>query len=372
MDLIVFFGYFSIVHLLLFIIVLIVIEQFKLVNVSVSLILVTILNQVWLNLMVYEKCIQSYPFFFYINSFLIFICPFLFLNIIKSLTGFVLFQFKKMDLLYLIPFVFLFSAYQWLLIKPVMFQQDSFGNMGKSKPSLQILILSLLWIWQMMLYVIFLSKQISMDKTLNPKGKISNAVKKRIIILIVLFLLISIPPISYPIDPSSTLVYIFVNILLLQFFLISWSNKCFINNYPPSQDSKELKSQPTSLSSTSAELLVKKFMSLSEKLMEQDKIYTNSNITVEKFARLCNTPKYLVTQLINQCYGSTFREYINKYRVSEAIRLMRIPEYRKYNIEVIAQMSGFNSRSAFYSVFKQQTGITPVQYVKALDEDKCQ
>lgn len=61
-----------------------------------------------------------------------------------------------------------------------------------------------------------------------------------------------------------------------------------------------------------------------------------------------------------------FYNFINRYRIQEAIKLMNSESSGKFSIEGIARQSGFNSRSSFYTAFKTETGLTPSSFLKDL------
>ena len=48
--------------------------------------------------------------------------------------------------------------------------------------------------------------------------------------------------------------------------------------------------------------------------------------------------------------------------VEEAKRLLRAPSEARSSIEAIAKLSGFRSRSSFYTAFQAQVGMTPKLY----------
>ena len=68
--------------------------------------------------------------------------------------------------------------------------------------------------------------------------------------------------------------------------------------------------------------------------------------------------------LFNQNSIDSFSVYLNKLRVSKAKKLLLSEDYEGYTIIVVVLESGFNSKSAFYRVFKEHTGITPLEYRK--------
>jgi AraC-like DNA-binding protein len=60
--------------------------------------------------------------------------------------------------------------------------------------------------------------------------------------------------------------------------------------------------------------------------------------------------------------NSSFTNLKNEARVNEAIKY--IESEKKYKLDYIAAVSGFNTRSNFYKIFKNVTGCTPSQYEK--------
>jgi AraC-like DNA-binding protein len=57
-----------------------------------------------------------------------------------------------------------------------------------------------------------------------------------------------------------------------------------------------------------------------------------------------------------------FSDFINYYRVEEAKKLLQDPRGAQKKIIVLAFDVGFNTKVAFYNVFKKFTGMTPAQY----------
>jgi len=104
--------------------------------------------------------------------------------------------------------------------------------------------------------------------------------------------------------------------------------------------------------------------------IHKDKIYKDKFLTVNEFAIHCNLPQYIISQFLTNYYSKTFNEFINDFRVEEAIRILNSTEKLKYSIEIVGQICGFNSRSAFYNAFKRCTGYTPRQFlVEKLQKD---
>jgi AraC-like DNA-binding protein len=72
-----------------------------------------------------------------------------------------------------------------------------------------------------------------------------------------------------------------------------------------------------------------------------------------------------VSRLINQYAKKNFNQFVNSFRVDEAKKHLNNSEMNHLNLTGIAEKVGFNSRSAFFSAFKQQEGITPNEFKKS-------
>jgi AraC-like DNA-binding protein len=96
--------------------------------------------------------------------------------------------------------------------------------------------------------------------------------------------------------------------------------------------------------------------------MEQKKLYNDTLLSLSKVAKHIGEPAYMVSQVINEKIGFTFYDWIAKYRVEEAQRLLSDPKTAAYTIEQIAEEVGYNSKSAFNKAFKKFSGKTPSEF----------
>ena len=95
-------------------------------------------------------------------------------------------------------------------------------------------------------------------------------------------------------------------------------------------------------------------------LMEQEKVYKDNLISLEKLSKLLNTNKHALSQVINENTHQTFFELISHYRIREATQILSASENSK--VSDVAFDVGYNSLSAFNAAFKKYTGLTPKQY----------
>jgi AraC-like DNA-binding protein len=98
------------------------------------------------------------------------------------------------------------------------------------------------------------------------------------------------------------------------------------------------------------------------KLMEEDKIYLDPELSLSKMAKLSKIPSRQLSQFIQLVFYKNYKEYINGYRTRYAQQLLTQQNASRYTMQAIAFDSGFNSESSFYKTFKQQTNLTPKQY----------
>ena len=101
-------------------------------------------------------------------------------------------------------------------------------------------------------------------------------------------------------------------------------------------------------------------------LMEDKKVYLDPDMSLQKLSSLTSTNETYLSNTVNDCFGCNFRTLLNKYRI----------EYAKFQIsnegglvKDIYKNCGFVSRSAFYRSFKQETGLSPLQFLKQIISD---
>lgn len=99
-----------------------------------------------------------------------------------------------------------------------------------------------------------------------------------------------------------------------------------------------------------------------EKAINEDKLFLESNINLERFAEQIGLKPRDISAILKMHYQSNFFEFINRYRVEEAKRLLVLPELKDETILEIIYKSGFNSPSAFHRFFKRMVGVTPTEY----------
>jgi YesN/AraC family two-component response regulator len=97
-------------------------------------------------------------------------------------------------------------------------------------------------------------------------------------------------------------------------------------------------------------------------LMEQEKLYQETELTLQQLATKLRLPTYQVSQIINEGLKKNFYDLVNGYRVEEAKRLLQDPKNENYTILSVGFEAGFNSKTTFNTVFKKFTGMSPTEF----------
>lgn len=95
---------------------------------------------------------------------------------------------------------------------------------------------------------------------------------------------------------------------------------------------------------------------------ENEKIYRSRDLRITSISEELKTNRTYISRLINDEFGMNFNEFVNKYRVGEAKRLLLGEESTTYTMEYISEEAGFGSVASFTRVFKEMEGLTPGQF----------
>lgn len=100
------------------------------------------------------------------------------------------------------------------------------------------------------------------------------------------------------------------------------------------------------------------------RLMEEEKIYRQEDLSLHSLAERLSLPPHQLSQLLNENLERSFSDYINSYRIEDAKEILLSPDSAEKKIIVIAFDVGFNTKVAFYNAFKKFTGMTPSEFKK--------
>ena len=99
------------------------------------------------------------------------------------------------------------------------------------------------------------------------------------------------------------------------------------------------------------------------RLVADERIYRQENITIGSLALRLGVPEYRLRRLINQRLGyRNFNVFLNNHRIEEAKAALADPAQAEVPIITIAMDAGFQSLGPFNRAFKALTGVTPTEY----------
>lgn len=108
--------------------------------------------------------------------------------------------------------------------------------------------------------------------------------------------------------------------------------------------------------------------------MKSEKPHLNPELTIQDLSKQLNITRHHLTEILNNDLGKNFFNFINEYRVEEVKKRLLNEKFAHLTIVAIAFDSGFNSKSTFNSIFKQQTNKTPSKWrnekLKELEKSK--
>ena len=112
-----------------------------------------------------------------------------------------------------------------------------------------------------------------------------------------------------------------------------------------------------------SELDIQRFNAIKELIQEQE-LFTKPKLTLRDLSEAADLKEKELSRLINECGKINFYQLINGYRIEKFKALSETSTADELSIWGLAMEVGFNSKSAFYSAFKEHEGMTPFQYQK--------
>jgi ligand-binding sensor domain-containing protein/AraC-like DNA-binding protein len=97
-------------------------------------------------------------------------------------------------------------------------------------------------------------------------------------------------------------------------------------------------------------------------LMDEERLFLDPDLTLNKLSLRLRIHYNHLSRIINERFGLSYNDFINKYRIEEARKKLTSPEEKESTILDIAYSTGFYSKSVFNAAFKKFTGMTPTEY----------
>lgn len=89
-----------------------------------------------------------------------------------------------------------------------------------------------------------------------------------------------------------------------------------------------------------------------------------AKIASAKAAALCGLSPFQFSRMFKETYAITFQEYVLRFRIREACRLLKNPAAQ---VADVAHLVGFNDSSYFCKIFKRYTSMAPSRFNEVSD-----
>jgi AraC-like DNA-binding protein len=103
-------------------------------------------------------------------------------------------------------------------------------------------------------------------------------------------------------------------------------------------------------------------------LMEDERLYVDGSLTLGKLAGRLSISPHNLSEVINTQLGKNFYDFVNSFRVEQVKKDLIDAAKQHLSILSLAFDAGFNSKTAFNTIFKELTGYTPSRYKAAFSK----
>ncbi len=105
-------------------------------------------------------------------------------------------------------------------------------------------------------------------------------------------------------------------------------------------------------------------------LLNEEKVYKLNNISLDMLSQRLDTTRHNISQVINEHFDLNFFNLINKYRIQEAKRIFKNDAHNNLHIIDVAYDVGFNNKVTFNKAFKEETQLTPTQFLQKINDSR--
>ncbi len=97
--------------------------------------------------------------------------------------------------------------------------------------------------------------------------------------------------------------------------------------------------------------------------MEKEKPYLNQSLKLSDLSLALNCSTFMLSQVLKKREHTSYYDFINRYRIEEFKRFMKIHPEDHDKVTEVAEQCGFR-RSSFFATFKKIEGLTPADYLR--------
>lgn len=170
----------------------------------------------------------------------------------------------------------------------------------------------------------------------------------------------------YPLRIITTIIIFILGYQGLRYLRILKERKQLRENINIEKSEELLKSSPNKREKNNREF-DPQFVNI-DTFIKSEKKFLQPKYTLQNLSKDLAMGSSTLSSYINRNAQKSFVDYINEMRVEQAKTFLLDQQYAEYTIASIGLESGFNSKSAFYAVFKKHTGKTPLEFKNSYDK----
>ncbi len=109
------------------------------------------------------------------------------------------------------------------------------------------------------------------------------------------------------------------------------------------------------------------FVLLAEKILQHinnKKPYLDPKFNIDDISEKLNIPKHHVYFCFSNVINKKFTKIRTELRIEHAKKLLLSEEITISSLEGIWTKSGFSSKTSFFTSFKEETGMTPIEFIE--------
>ncbi len=104
--------------------------------------------------------------------------------------------------------------------------------------------------------------------------------------------------------------------------------------------------------------------------MKAKRYFEDPELGLQVLAEKVNLTPHELSRVINTGLKKSFTDFVNEYRVQDAVKKMQHPGYQHMTLLGIGFEAGFNSKTTFNRIFKEITGKSPSEYKNDLKKQR--
>lgn len=158
----------------------------------------------------------------------------------------------------------------------------------------------------------------------------------------------------------SSIVFFYIGTVFIKYKLSrATSQYSFVEQRRKSTDQTE------DIEDTKQDVIVDK--SLKQNLMRlfiEYEVFKKPELRISDISYMLNTNRTYISNILNKELGISFCDYVNKFRIEYAKKLLNSPTNEHMLLADIAEEAGFSNERSFYRIFRRHVGMTPYSYRK--------